>query len=138
MTQAQFDSERISVQKLIDYQLGTFSPIDLNVKNGRKTIKLCEGCKTYTKQEVKTVFETSPEVLVINFKQSKRKEMLAFDEKAMDHNRSMKKNLTMLESDFLKDVELEVLDSEMKPNVNLLENHFEFTEDEKPYLEVDF
>ena len=39
----------------------------------------------------------------------------------------------------MKDAEMEILDSEMKPHVNLLESvNFEFTEDETPYLEVDF
>jgi hypothetical protein len=39
----------------------------------------------------------------------------------------------------MKDIEMEVLDSEMIPYVNLLESgNFEFTEDEKPCLEVDF
>jgi hypothetical protein len=98
MTQTQIDNEVISVQKLIDYQLGTFSPINLMVKNGRQTIKLCGQCKTYTKQEVKTVFETSPEVLVLNFKQIKRKSILAFVDKAMEHNSSVKKKLTVFES----------------------------------------
>ena len=64
--------------------------------------------------EVKTKFEKSPEILVLSFKQIKQKKILQFVDKVMEYNTSVKKNLTMLESEFLKDgLEMEIIDQEL-------------------------
>ena len=71
MTQEQIQKEVMTVSKLIDYQMGSYSPIDLNLDYGRQTIKYCSKCARITKHLVRSTFSVPPEILPISFKQIK-------------------------------------------------------------------
>lgn len=132
MTIEQTQNEIMTVKKLIDYQMGSYSPVDLTIDKGRQTIKNCSSCKTFTKHEVKSKFSGAPEILAINFKQIKHQKVTDFVEQIMIFNTKIEseKRLSTLEKEFLEDTELEILDQEMVPNVDLLETFkFEYVED---------
>jgi hypothetical protein len=48
---------RVTTQRLLEYHMGTYSFIGLDIQNGRETIHLCNTCKTYTRTAVKTHFQ---------------------------------------------------------------------------------
>ena len=128
----------MTVQKLVDFQMGSYSPIDLDLEYGRQSIMHCSNCQRITKHKVRSTFSEAPEILPISFKQIKQEHVKDFAEKALTFNKQFKKKLTTLEKEFLDDIELDIIDQELTPYENLLESTgFDYVEDSSSKLEID-